>query len=248
MVDPDANADKALGILMARAGSKRIPGKNTRLFAGRPIFLRPLESLLGSGLFDRVIVSTDDPEVMALARVAGAEIPFVRPGELSDDHATTFDVMRHAADFMATKEGRYGRVCCVYGTSVFLREEHLRGSLALLADADAVLAAVEFEHPVQRGFVITNGMADFPNRGAMNIRTQDWPKYYHDTGLLYWMTGRALADRRQGLHFSDFRVRALILARGESVDIDTPEDWVEAERRFSSRGFAAMGEREEENA
>ena len=225
----------ALGLLIARGGSKRIPGKNVKPFAGRPILQWPIQALRESGLFSKIMVSSDDGEIIRLACEAGAEAPFIRPPELSNDHATTMAVIRHAVDFLAKKGEEYDSVCCVYGTSVFLTSKILCRAASLLDDADAVMAATPFEHPVQRGFTIEpNGIAQFPGREFMNARTQDLPQHYHDAGLFYWLRTDALATLPGDAHITDFLVKPLLFKRGTVQDIDEPEDWDLAERVFQA--------------
>lgn len=224
----------ALGLLMARGGSKRIPGKNIRPFAGRPILAWPLAAMRESGLFSKIIVSSDDAEILRIALENGAEAPFVRPAELADDHATTMEVILHAVKFLADKGEKFESVCCAYGTSVFLTREILRRAHALLDGGEAVMAATPFEHPIQRGFTMDDfGIAEFPDREFMNARTQDLEPYYHDVGLFYWLRTDSLAKLpTHGAHIMDMRVRPLVLPRGTVQDIDNPEDWEAMERIF----------------
>jgi N-acylneuraminate cytidylyltransferase len=226
--------ERVLGLLTARGGSKRIKGKNTRLFAGKPILLWPLETLLASRLFARVVVSTEDPDIMRLAREGGAEVPFVRPLNLADDNTGTLPVIRHAVETLADQGEEFSSVCCVYGTSAFLTLENLLRARELLADAEAALAATVFEHPIQRAFQVKNGLASFPERKFMNARTQDLPPYYHDLGLFYWLKIAPLTRMGESADLCDFRVRPLILPRGDVMDIDTEEDWLLAEQRFTA--------------
>ena len=223
---------RAFGLLMARGGSKRVPGKNARLFAGKPMLVWPLSAMCESGLFERIIVSSDDGEILRLAVAEGAEAPFVRPPELADDHATTMDVVRHAAEFLAANGESFSSICCVYGTSAFLTPEHVRQSRRLLEDADMVMAAVRFGHPVQRGFTITDDTPVFP--ATMMSRTQDLAPYYHDAGLLYWVRRESILSGVLD-DYSKARVKAFIVPYGTVCDIDDPEDWETAERLFAAR-------------
>ena len=224
-----------IGMLMARSGSKRLPGKNIRLFAGKPMFMWAMEALLRHGGFSRVIVSTDSREIARLAEAAGAEVPFIRPEKLANDNASTFMVMKHAMEFLRDRGDEFASICCTYGTSAFLTDAYLNSARELLKDAEVVFAATRFEHPIQRGFLIENGEAVFPNRAAMRERTQDLPSYYHDVGMLYWVKSQVLMDDSPNPHFSDYRVRPLVLSRGEVVDIDDEDDWIAAERLFAKK-------------
>lgn len=222
----------AMGLLMARGGSKRVPGKNVRLFAGRPMLVWPLLAMRGSGMFDKIVVSTDNDEILRIAVGEGAEAPFVRPPDLADDQTATMAVVRHAAEFFAKRGESFSAICCAYGTSAFLTPEHVRQAYALLPEADMVMAAVRFEHPVQRGFTVTDNVPAFP--AAMLSRTQDLTPHYHDTGLLYWLRWEAVLSGALA-DYTGARVKVLIVPADSVRDIDDPEDWEIAEALFRVR-------------
>ena len=221
---------------MARGGSKRVPRKNTRLFFGLPMLAWPLRAMLSSGIFSRVIASTDDPEIASIARSEGAEVPFVRPADLAGDFTSTFDVVNHAVRHMKDGGEEFDKICSVYGTSVFLTPELLVKSAGMLdvPDVETVFAATAFEHPVQRGFILRDGLAHFPRREAMRERTQDLVPHYHDVGAFYWYKSEIFisAGKDRHSHFSDFKSNPVILSRREVADIDSEEDLLEAELRF----------------
>jgi N-acylneuraminate cytidylyltransferase len=222
-----------LAVIPARGGSKRIPGKNIRRFAGRPMIAWAIATARDSGLFDRIIVSTDSDEVAAVAREAGAEVPFRRPAELSDDHCGTLEVMTHAVG-RAQSGGLDPRlVCCLYPTAVLTGADDLRAALTMLdgGDWDYVFAAGRFAQPVQRAFV--RGEDDamvllFPEHRL--TRTQDLPPAYHDAGQFYW--GRAEAWGA-GRPIYGPRTTFIELPPERCQDIDTPQDWDAAERLFA---------------
>jgi N-acylneuraminate cytidylyltransferase len=222
-------------ILPARGGSKRIPRKNVRPFAGRPIIAWPIATARASACFDRVIVSTDDPEIAETAERAGAEVPFRRPAELADDHTGTLDVIAHALNWLAAEGCVLAAAACIYPTAVLLSEADIRAGAALLAGAevDYAVAVTEYPFPVQRA-------VQLDRRGALAMlqpehaatRSQDLPAVYHDAGALYW--GRPAAFLQRAPLFSP-RARAIVLPRSRVVDIDTPEDWEIAEALFERR-------------
>ena len=217
----------SLAIIPARGGSKRIPRKNIREFAGKPIIAYAIQAALDSGCFERVIVSTDDAEIADVARHYGAEIPFVRPPELSDDYAGTLDVIAHAL-----KELGYGpgtTACCIYATAPFVRPEDIAAGFTKLADADVdyAFSVTSFPFPVQRGITLSDSGSVkmlFPEN--FSTRSQDLPDVYHDAGQFYW--GKTEAFLSRAVIFSE-RARGVVLPRYRVQDIDTLEDWHRAE-------------------
>jgi N-acylneuraminate cytidylyltransferase len=233
--------EKSIAIITARGGSKRIPRKNVKLLAGKPAIAWVVEASLNSGLFDAVIVSTEDEEIAAIACEFGAKQPFVRPSELADDHTGTLDVLRHA--ILTVGQG-YKSCCCLYGTSVFVTPELLKKGKRLFdvitdteKEPEAVMCAVEFEHPPQRGFSISGNRCNFINLKDFCSRTQDLQTIYHDVGLFYWFNTSVLLDKTKS-SLTEFDVTPLVLPRGTIVDIDTEEDWAEAEKIFNRLGKA----------
>jgi N-acylneuraminate cytidylyltransferase len=229
--------DKSIAIIMARGGSQRIPRKNVKLLAGKTAIAWVVEASLCSGLFDSVVVSTEDEEIAEIACKFGAVRPFIRPACLADDHTGTLDVLRHA--IMTVGQG-YKTCCCLYGTSVFVNPQLLaKGKRLLDSDSEnaplAVMCAVEFEHPPQRGFYISGNRCCFVSMKDFNSRTQDLKTIYHDVGLFYWFKTSALMDSTKN-SLVDFSLAPLVIPRGTVVDIDTEEDWAEAEKIFSLRG------------
>ena len=228
-----------IAVIPARGGSKRIPRKNIRDFCGKPIIAWPIELALACGLFEHVIVSTDDPEVQAVARAHGAEVPFTRPADLSDDHATTLAVISHATRWALGQGWPLSAVCCVYATAALLESHDLAAGLTALDSGrwDYVLTATTFEAPIHRGFLTTvdDGVAMlFPEFAA--TRSQDLPVVLHDAAMCYWGRPHAWVEQRPILSASSRVVR---VPRQQAQDIDTPEDWAIAEALFRAR--AAVG-------
>lgn len=214
-------------IIPARGGSKRIPRKNVRPFAGIPLLARTIATLVGSQLFDRVVVSTDDQEVANVAMGAGAEAPFVRPDDLADDFTGVRAVIRHAIhELEGDPDSKCGLVCMVYPAAVFVRPQDLRGARVQLVDsgADAVISATKFAHPIQRALKIRgDGFAEMTHPENQMVRTQDLEELFHDAGQFTWGT------RRYWLTEGEGNSQLYVLPRWRVHDIDTEEDWERAE-------------------
>ena len=218
-------------LIPARGGSKRIPGKNIRPFAGRPMIDWSIAAALDAGCFDRVIVSTDDEAIAETARTAGAEVPFVRPDVLADDHATTAAVIAHALDWLEGRGGLPRALCCLYATAPFVRAGDLLAARAMLDDgSDFAMPVAAYAFPVQRAVFLDGGHMRMADPGAFSTRSQDLPEAYHDAGQFYWGT---VAAWRSGAPVFGPRTAALVLPRWRVQDIDTPEDWHMAERLFA---------------
>ena len=221
-----------LAIIPARGGSKRIPRKNIKPFAGKPMIAWSIEAALVSCCFDCVIVSTDDAEIADVARAHGAEVPFVRPPELSDDHTGTIPVVAHAVGWMGQHVGVVEFACCLYATAPFVQAQDLRQGLDLLQRSGAQYAftVTNFAAPIQRSFRITDQeRIEMFNPEQFNTRSQDLEVAYHDAGQFYW--GRAQAWLAATPLYSEFAT-PLVLPRYRVQDVDTPDDWTRAELMF----------------
>lgn len=223
-----------VAIIPARGGSKRIPRKNIRPFHGRPIIGWSIAAALESGLFDRVIVSTDDEEIAAVARAEGAETPFLRPPEISDDRTGTNAVVRHAIRWFADAGTSVDLACCIYATAPFvtagaLREGHDR--LAARGHGFA-FSVTSFPFPIQRALKIApDGSLAMFQPEHMATRSQDLEEAWHDAGQFYW--GFAAAYLADLPLFSEHAV-PVRLPRHRVQDIDTLEDWRRAELMFAA--------------
>ena len=224
-----------LAVIPARGGSKRIPRKNIKSFCGKPMIARSIEAALKSKCFDRVIVSTDDAEIADVARQNGAEVPFMRPAELSDDHTGTIPVIRHAIEWMETHTGAPMQdVCCLYATAPFVLSDDLRRGLLVLAEtgSDYAFSVTSYAFPIQRAIRLTpHGRVDMFSPEYFNVRSQDMEEAYHDAGQFYW--GRAEAWKEGRVIFAPGSVPVL-LPRHRVQDIDTPEDWERAQWMFQA--------------
>ncbi|WP_300339328.1 pseudaminic acid cytidylyltransferase [Accumulibacter sp.] len=221
-----------VAIIPARGGSKRIPRKNLKLFGGKPMLVHSIEAALKSGCFEKVVVSTDDPEIAVVARKWGADVPFDRPLELSDDHTPTRAVINHAIAEIAMLYGLPEFVCCIYATAPFLRYGDLIGSLITLRaqNVDFVFSVTTFASPIQRALRISASGAVVPFYPEfMGSRSQDLEEAYHDAGQFYW--GRPSAFLSNASMFGGTGL-PFVLPRWRVQDIDTIEDWQRAELMF----------------
>jgi len=222
--------DGALCVITARGGSKRIPRKNIRSFCGKPIIAYSIKAALESGLFDEVMVSTDDEEIASISRSYGASVPFMRSAATSDDYATTTDVLN---EVLATyKDGgfKFGVLCCLYATAPLVTAEKLRAAYKLLPkDSDKGVCVVsEFTFPPQRGFVECDGILKYRYPEYASVRSQDLEPMYQDAGQFYFYGTDAFASGVvQPSGFIGFKV-----PQTEVQDIDTLIDWRLAEMKY----------------
>lgn len=219
-----------LAVIPARGGSKRIPRKNIKTFHGKPMIAWSIQAALGSGCFDEVWVSTDDAEIAQVAQEYGAKVPFLRPEELSNDFATTADVMQHAVNFFENEnEIRPDYVCCLYATAPFVIQQDLRNGLSLIQAerVDYVFSATTFPFPIQRAIKLTEqGHVEMFSPEYFNTRSQDLEEAWHDAGQFYWGTAEAWLNK--SVIFSD-QSKIVELPRYRVQDIDTADDWSRAE-------------------
>lgn len=224
-----------IAIIPARGGSKRIPRKNVRPFAGKPLIAYSIEAARNSGLFDHIIVSTDDEEIAAIARQYGAETPFVRPPELSNDHATTVPVIRHAVQWVQEHLGPVELACCIYATAPFIQASALRAAHELLLAKQVqgyVFSATTFPFPIQRAFKLgPDGLVEMFHPENYNTRSQDLEEAYQDAGQFYWGSAESYLS---GKIFFSTDSMAYVLPRHMVQDIDTPEDWQRAELMYDA--------------
>lgn len=221
-----------VAVIPARGGSKRIPRKNIREFSGKPIVAYSIDAAIKSGLFDRVIVSTDDEEIAEVSIKLGAEIPFMRPAELADDFTGTNAVTRQAIQWLNEHDAKVDFACCIYATAPFIQVRYLQeGHQKLLASGKSfVFSVTSFPFPIQRAIWINDAgevMAFHPEN--YYVRSQDLQEAYHDAGQFYW--GTADAFLKDEIPFSPVSL-PVVLPRHLVQDIDTPEDWVRAEYMY----------------
>ena len=218
-----------LCIIPARGGSKRIPRKNIKEFCGQAMIGYSIEAAITSQCFDKVIVSTDDQEIVEVAKSFGAEVPFIRPDELANDHAATIPVVKHAIEWFDEQGQSPTDVCCLYATAPFIQSQTISKAFQQLqeSEADYCFSVTSFAFPIQRSIRITqDNKVDMFYPENFNVRSQDLEEAYHDAGQFYW--GKAQAFKDELPIFSE-TASPYILPRYLVQDIDTMEDWIRAE-------------------
>ncbi len=218
-----------VAVITARGGSKRIPRKNIKDFCGKPMIAYPIEAAKVSRLFERIIVSTDDAEIVEVAKSHGAEVPFLRPESLSDDYTGTTEVVAHAVEWMQNEGWNPKAVCCIYATAPFIQVEDLSKSLKLFESGNwqFVFAATTFASPIFRSFkVAKNGSVQMFFPEHFESRSQDLPEAMHDAGQFYWGRPEAWLQKK---HIFGHHSTVVTLPRWLVQDIDSIEDWARAE-------------------
>lgn len=222
---------KKIAIITARGGSKRIPRKNIKEFCGKPILAYSIEAALESGVFDEVMVSTDDEEIAEAALKYGAKVPFYRSEETSNDYAATNDVVTEVLRAYEKLGEHFEVACCIYPTAPFVTADRLKAAVELLEDknAESVMPVVRFSFPPQRSVVLEDGFLKFKWPEYMMSRSQDLEPFYHDVGQFYCLRvesflrkNRLIMDKSVPLEISDL----------EAQDIDNEEDWKIAEMKY----------------
>lgn len=225
--------DKTIAIIPARGGSKRIPKKNIKDFYGKPLIAYSIETAIESQLFDKVIVTTDDEEIAKVAQEYGAEVPFIRPKELSDDFTGTTDVVMHALQWLKNRGESYDYACTIYATAPLLKSKYLIEGFEKLKNSDAINAfsATSMPFPIQRTFKIDeNGRCQMFWPENYNTRSQDLEEAYQDAGQFYWTK---LDQSSEEIMFGKNSI-PIILPRHLVQDIDTLEDWRRAEIMYKA--------------
>ena len=219
---------RSVAIITARGGSKRIPRKNIKEFLGRPIIEYSVKAALESGIFDEVMVSTDDEEIAEIAKKAGANIPFMRSADAANDYATTTDVIGEVLKQYKENGQEFDYACCIYPTAPFVTKELLLKAQKLVEKdgADSCFPVIAFSFPPQRGMVIENGIAKYKYPEYQFARSQDLESMYHDSGQFYYFdvkkfenTGKMIGDA----------IKPIVISEMEAQDIDNEDDWKIAE-------------------
>ena len=219
-------------IIPARGGSKRIPRKNIKEFNGMPIIAYSIVAAIESNCFDRIVVSTDDDEIAKVAEDYGAEIPFIRPKEFSDDYVGTIPVIKHAIEWFDSNIISVKYVCCLYATAPFIQSQILSKAYKQLKDSKAnyCISVTSFPFPIQRAIkIIHQNKLNMFFPEYFNTRSQDLEEAYHDAGQFYWGTSQAFKDE---LPFFSESTTPYLLPRLLVQDIDSAEDWVSAEAMY----------------
>ena len=217
-----------IAIIPARGGSKRIPRKNIKLFRDKPMIAWAIETAKKSNMFERIIVSSDDAEIIKISNQWGAETPFMRPKSLADDFTPTVPVIAHAIKECQRLGLKVDYACCIYPGVPFLEAEDLIRSYGRLIEGkvDFVYPVAEYSHPTQRAMrQLSSGQMQFVDPSSEMTRTQDLETTFHDAGQFYWGKASAwLANKK--MHSDGV---GMVIQNWRVVDIDTPEDWERAE-------------------
>ncbi len=222
---------KNLCIIPARGGSKRILRKNIKPFKGKPIIAYSIIAANESGLFDEVMVSTDDLEIAEIAKSFRASVPFMRSDLNANDFATTADVLLEVINTYQSIEKEFDNICCIYPTAPLVTAKRLIEGFDILSNgADSVLPILSFDYPIWRSFKINKKKClEYNWSEFINARSQDLPTAFHDSGQWYWVKvsklqelNKLVFDNTKGLHLSPF----------EAHDIDTLDDWKLAELKY----------------
>ncbi len=221
-----------IAIIPARGGSKRIPGKNIREFLGKPIISYSIENAIRSELFNDVIVSTNDPEIAELAIKYGADVPFLRSVENSDDFATTSEVLLEVINDYEKLGKSFSNGCCIYPTAPFAHSDLIKEGLdtMLKGNYNCMFPVVAYSHPVWRSFRIKDKRLEMIWPENKETRTQDMEEVYHDAGQFYWFRSDVIAREKQLIVAN---AGSIILPEDAVHDIDSDIDWKIAEIKYS---------------
>lgn len=223
--------EKSVAIITARGGSKRIPKKNIKSFCGKPIIAYSIGTALAAGIFDEVMVSTDDIEIAEIAKAYGAMVPFMRSEQTANDFATTTDVVSEVL-LSYQQRGRYfDSFCVIYPTAPLLRYGCLQEAKKIIdiGNANMVVSVTKFSFPPQRAFIQEQGYIRYKWEENKNKRSQDLEDMYQDAGQFYFgLTEDFLKER--SLIMS--KCVPIILSELEVQDIDNETDWELAELKY----------------
>ncbi|MDC1075686.1 pseudaminic acid cytidylyltransferase [Litorivicinus sp.] len=221
-----------LCVIPARGGSERIARKNIKEFNGKPMIAWSIEAALASECFDQIIVSTDDDAIAEIAEGQGAAVPFRRPAELSDNYVGTTAVVSHAVNWYTEHCWEPQAVCCLYPTAPFVRPKDIKDGLKILRSkkVEFAFSVTSFAFPIQRAIRVTDDQrVEMFQPAFSNTRSQDLEEAWHDAGQFYW--GRARAWSQNKPIFSN-ESAPVVLPRYRVLDIDTIDDWEQAEVIF----------------
>jgi pseudaminic acid cytidylyltransferase len=218
-----------VAVIPARGGSKRIPRKNIKNFCGKPMIVWSIEAAKASGLFDHIIVSTDDDIIAEVATRWGAKVPFMRPAELSNDYAGTTEVIAHSTQWVLDQGWPVTAVCCIYATAPFVQADDLMRGLKAFESGNWMyaFAVTDFAAPIFRSFKqTTDGGIEMFFPEHFSTRSQDLPTALHDAGQFYWGRPSAWIE---GKRIFDCHSVPILIPRWRVQDLDNEEDWTRAE-------------------
>ena len=221
-----------IAVIPARAGSKRIPRKNVREFCGKPMIAWSIEAALKSKCFEQVIVSTDDEEIASISRNYGADIPFVRPISIADNHIGIGQVIAHAVDWFQNQGITPDYFCCIFATAPFIQTTDIQSGLKLISEkhCDYVISVTSFAFPIQRALKFENdGKVGMFYPSNVDTRSQDLEESFHDAGQFYWGNVKSWYSKNTIL---DNKSTIYELKKYQAIDINTLDDWKLAEKLY----------------
>ncbi len=220
-----------IAIIPARGGSKRIPRKNIKPFFGQPIIVYSIETAIRSGIFEEIMVSTDDPEIAKISTEAGAKVPIFRSKENSDDYADLSEVIEEVLTFYKTNNQHFSFFCCILPTTPFLKPYRIKQgfNLLLTGQYDSVFPVIKYGHPIQRALEIVDKKVKMLCPENLRKRTQDLPLTYYDCGQFYWMRINEFLKQKKLFTANSGTIE---IPGTEVQDIDNEEDWKKAELYF----------------
>lgn len=225
-----------VAVIPARGGSKRIPKKNIKEFAGQPLIEYAIKAAKDSNIFDKIIVSTDDPEIAEVAEKSGADVPFMRPADLSDDFTPTIPVLKHAINWLLAHDYAVDCFCCIY-PNPFITSKNLKKGFSLLRQKKAysILPVTTYPVPIYSGVkVIEDGTIDYVFPDQSMDRSQDLPEVYYDAGQFYWWDCKPFMETDNIEQLRRTKRFPLFLPQYLVRDINTLEDWDVAEKLYNS--------------
>ena len=223
-----------IAIIPARSGSKRIPGKNIKEFCGKPMIGWSILEAINSECFDHIIVSTDSHEIAEIANSFGADTPFIRPKNISDDFTPIVTVMKHAISELLNLSYKMTNICCIFATAPFIRSNYIKSGLHQLTNngCDYVFPVTTFSYPIQRSLIVnTDNTIRMLYPELSHTRSQDLDEAWHDAGQFYWGKFESWIEEKE---IFKSNTQILRLPRKLVQDIDTYEDWEYAEALFNS--------------
>lgn len=226
--------NNAIAIIPARGGSKRIPRKNIKNFLGYPIIYYSINAALKSDLFDEVMVSTEDKEIAGVSKKFGAEVPFLRSRETSDNRVSLKDVIFEILNIYHQKGINFDYICCILPTAPLLTVENLKKTFQLLKEknSDAVIPVIKYSYPIQRALKIENGLLKMVLPRNLHVNSQNLVPSYHDAGQFYWLKVKSFLKQKE---FFMEKTLPFEISELEAHDIDNKEDWKIAEFKYNAR-------------
>lgn len=223
---------RAIAIIPARAGSKRIPNKNVRSFCGDPIIKYSIDTAIKAGIFDEIMVSTENRKIAAIAKRYGAKVPFLRSHKTASDKVNVPEVLTEVLEEYKKRGIDFDYICCIYATAPLIEKKRVIEGYKMIirSGVDSVIPVVRFDYPIQRALVVGKNSLEMIDKKNLNIQSQDLSPTYHDAGKFYW------AKQEQFLKYKTFfmpKTRAIILPKTMAQDIDDIEDFQIAELKYT---------------